>query len=404
MTLRYDTLWKDPTRFFQLSSLVSDTKSMLVEHLLDTDEEITFESIEKFDKFCLKYFENKTTLNNDDDENDDDDDESYSTLSNILLSLPSEQIDKIIPSTQFNLLHLVIQNNDMKLVKLLLDSHANASYPDLKQGNISLHYACRNGHSDITLMLLTLSDPPVSLNYQNLLLKTSLHYCCEGGHDVCTRLLLRQSQRGVGSMILNLDLRDHNGNTPLHLACIDGHLINVQLLLIAGCDQTIRNNDHKTPLEVVRLMAQRDAIRQELESHSLSSVSSQQPSSLLALDRVEVKMTAQGSEGSFSLFDGMELKESSSGNGKEMHSSSQHPPDLFMGLKVSSVTSSAVSTSPIELPPPTHLTQTYLQNKFTNPAAITLKPSIPTGRWIVMQSNKVVLDESSAKLIIHRNK
>jgi hypothetical protein len=363
-SLRYDTLWKDPTRFFQLNTLVSDTKTMLVQHLLDTDEEISYEMIEKFDRFCLKYFEGKEN-------------ENEFSLEEIVPFLPCEEIDKIIPTTEYNLLHLVVRRGDLSSVQLLLHHHANASYPDLKQGNISLHFACMKGDAKIAILLL---DANASPNYQNLFGKSSLHYCCEVGEEECVRVLLREKR-----VPINLNLRDQNGNTPLHLACIDGHLMNVQQLLIAGCDVTIRNNDQKTALDVVMMMAQRDAIRRELESHS-----SHTGGGGFDAEAVRVNVTAGGCD----MFDGLEIKESHGHQQRE---------DLFSGLKVASKTSSA-STSPVELPPPVHLTKTYLHNKFSNPTALTLKPSVPTGRWVVMQSNRLVMDDSSAKLIIHRNR
>jgi ankyrin repeat protein len=320
-------------------------------------------------------------------------------------------------SHQGNLLHLSILFNDLKLMQLLLKYHFNPFYPDHKHGNTPLHYAAINGNPELLKSLLRIlrtdpphhppqSSPPHSpssyvsqdqINLQNLSGKTCLHYCCEYGYDECVKILLQSAppsstspcssphstlQHHHWEQHLNLNLCDHNGNTPLHLACIDGSLLCVQSLLISGCDVTIRNNDQKTALEIVMSMSMRDGIKKELESHSTPSKRT-----------VNATSTANGG-----LFDGMEMKESHSGP------SSPPPPagtasDLFAGLFVTSSPTRELSESS-----PRHLTTTYMHNKAENPAAIPATHLVPTGRWVVIQSNKLVIDRSSRKLIIHRNK
>ena len=41
------------------------------------------------------------------------------------------------------------------------------------------------------------------------------------------------------------------GTTPLHFACYENHLNIIELLLDNGADETINNNNGKTPIELV---------------------------------------------------------------------------------------------------------------------------------------------------------
>ena len=43
-----------------------------------------------------------------------------------------------------------------------------------------------------------------------------------------------------------------NGETPLHLGCKQGKVECVELLLLNSADVTIKNNDNKTPADVVK--------------------------------------------------------------------------------------------------------------------------------------------------------
>jgi len=55
-----------------------------------------------------------------------------------------------------------------------------------------------------------------------------------GAHE-CLSLLVRYNEKYFGGDLLDLDLSDNNGRTPLMIACLNGHLEAVNLLLNAQC-------------------------------------------------------------------------------------------------------------------------------------------------------------------------
>ena len=60
------------------------------------------------------------------------------------------------------------------------------------------------------------------------------------------KLLLEYSNQ------LDLNPRDEVKNTPLHLACEDGHLEIIKLLCEAGADRGLENKDEKKPIELAK--------------------------------------------------------------------------------------------------------------------------------------------------------
>ncbi|KAL9641803.1 hypothetical protein ABK040_011789 [Willaertia magna] len=47
-----------------------------------------------------------------------------------------------------------------------------------------------------------------------------------------------------------IDVKDRDGNTPLHLACMKGNLFTIQLLVSLGANLNLTNNDNYTPLDL----------------------------------------------------------------------------------------------------------------------------------------------------------
>ena len=49
---------------------------------------------------------------------------------------------------------------------------------------------------------------------------------------------------------MDLNAEDRINNTPLHVACEDGNVEVVRLLLEAGANPAMKNKEEKTPLEM----------------------------------------------------------------------------------------------------------------------------------------------------------
>ena len=78
---------------------------------------------------------------------------------------------------------------------------------------------------------------------------TALHFACEGSTlgfhnaEVVSRLLEHQA---------DIDPTEHNGSTPLHLACGSGITDTVQVLVEKGADVKRKNEDKKGVIELAQ--------------------------------------------------------------------------------------------------------------------------------------------------------
>jgi ankyrin repeat protein len=65
-----------------------------------------------------------------------------------------------------------------------------------------------------------------------------------------------------------------NGFTPLHVACLKGHLGIVRLLLASGADLTVTSVNSKTPLHLACEQGHTDVVQELLDKGANVSVTS----------------------------------------------------------------------------------------------------------------------------------
>ena len=100
-----------------------------------------------------------------------------------------------------------------------------------------LHQFVKDGNKKSVRDLLR--DPSTDLNALDEAGRSPLHIACLYGHVDIAKYL-----RTKGAAINN---DDDSGNTPLHYAAMNGHIQLVQFLLTRGADKDIENDENKAP-------------------------------------------------------------------------------------------------------------------------------------------------------------
>ncbi|CAL8090513.1 unnamed protein product [Orchesella dallaii] len=85
--------------------------------------------------------------------------------------------------------------------------------PD-EDGDTQLHVAVMQGYTEGVCFLISMVPHPSVLDFQNDLCQTALHVAVLAAQPKLARRLVAAGAR--------VDMRDRNGNTPLHLACMQG--------------------------------------------------------------------------------------------------------------------------------------------------------------------------------------
>ena len=148
-----------------------------------------------------------------------------------------EQQFRNIPKSEYDSkLLIAAKNNDVILLKLLLDAGANKDMTDLV-GRTPLYLAADNGNSECVKLLL---DAGANKDMAAGDGRTPLFEAAHNGHSECVKLLL-----DAGA---NKDMADENGWTPLSEAAGGGPSECVKLLLDAGADKDKADVFGCTPL------------------------------------------------------------------------------------------------------------------------------------------------------------
>ena len=96
--------------------------------------------------------------------------------------------------------------------------------------------ASAKGHTEIVHLLCT--KCPSSIPRRDIRGRDAIMEASRGGHDTCLQILLTFAPGGPLKMLENADV---DGNTALHFASSNGHLLVLRTLLAAGADAEKRN-------------------------------------------------------------------------------------------------------------------------------------------------------------------
>jgi ankyrin repeat protein len=102
------------------------------------------------------------------------------------------------------------------------------------------------GHTEVVHLLCT--SNPESIPKQDIRMRDAVMEASRAGHDTCLQLLLTFASQGGDDPSVLLGNADLDGNTALHFASSNGHLLVLRTLLAAGADASKKNVWSWTPV------------------------------------------------------------------------------------------------------------------------------------------------------------
>jgi hypothetical protein len=137
-------------------------------------------------------------------------------------------------------------------------------FPSLKQFSLiytiitftdSIHFSLSNdaylGNVDATNALLKLGVPLETSDREG---NTALHWAARADQTAIIELLVRHGGSSLKRSIRLTELCNQNGDTPLHVAVIEGHYDAVHTLIQCGSSLNRQNLDGLTPLHAAVLI------------------------------------------------------------------------------------------------------------------------------------------------------
>jgi glycerophosphodiester phosphodiesterase len=157
-------------------------------------------------------------------------------------------------------LHLAVMGGHYRTTKALLlaeDEYGNSeeivkARKQVDKSGASLELATHRRYHKIIELLV---DAGVDVNYRDQQDETALHIAARFGYSECAEILLKAP--GVNPEIAEKTF----GWTPLFIACVDGHLPVVELLIAAGADPSKSDASGWTPQEHAALRGHIDIAR-----------------------------------------------------------------------------------------------------------------------------------------------
>ena len=211
------------------------------------------------------YTQNKSQINL----NLQDDDDYYPLHQMVLLknisyvefiinNLPNKEKDiNNIDSLGNSALHLAVTlKNNEEIITCLIKNGADINLKNSKE-QTPLHLA--SGKNRVENINILLSDPKINYNpidYQGF--TPLIKACASQAYDV-VKTFLRSNE-------ININFQDKIGNTALHYLCEDEKFDVAIEIIKKGGDANIKNNDGKTPLDLIKTEDVKNIIKSYLKT------------------------------------------------------------------------------------------------------------------------------------------
>ncbi|KAF4460127.1 ankyrin repeat [Fusarium albosuccineum] len=144
-------------------------------------------------------------------------------------------------------LHYACENGSTSITRVLLHLDADIDVCS-RDGTTPLHCAAKGGHFDAFELLL---QTGANADVRDAWGRTPLHWAAYNGHTAIVKLLAQQS---------NSNQRDQSGRTVLHLAAIGGRLQSVELLVTLGAKREAKDRNGRTPLHFASAYGHTDVV------------------------------------------------------------------------------------------------------------------------------------------------
>lgn len=140
---------------------------------------------------------------------------------------------------------LATLKGSLPIVKMLLERGANVNHRNTN-GHTPVKYAGSKNHKDLLVHLLNMNGDP---NVRDHIGDTPLHRIASMEHHDCLRTLLTHPK---SSQSIDVNVKNNQGNTALHLACENDDATSALLLIDHGATIDIENKNKETPLDLCK--------------------------------------------------------------------------------------------------------------------------------------------------------
>lgn len=135
-----------------------------------------------------------------------------------------------------------VKNNDLKLVTKIIKKNKDKVNATTTANRTPLHIAAAHGWTKIADFLLSNGAKIKQLNFT---LSTPLHLAAKYNHPKIVTLLLEKYND------INIDAKDKNGNTALHIVCKKENKDMIGYLIKYRANINVKNKQNETPLNIM---------------------------------------------------------------------------------------------------------------------------------------------------------